>query len=59
MLLLLESIKVAVPKLHAKVGSKEQPGTQEQVDDLAATIRSLTGDGVMITQLLVKEIFQI
>ena len=48
-LLLLESIKVAVPKLHAKVGSKEQPGTQEQVDDLAATIRNLTGDGVMIT----------
>jgi len=48
-LLLLESIKVAVPKLHAKVGSKEQPGTQEQVDDLASTIRNLTGDGVMIT----------
>jgi len=48
-LLLLESIKVAVPKLHAKVGNKDQPGTQEQVDDLASTIRNLTGDGVMIT----------
>lgn len=46
---LLESIKVAIPKLHAKVGSKEQPGTQEQVDDLASTIQSLTGDGVLVT----------
>jgi len=48
-LVLLESIKVAVPKLHAKVGSKEQPGTQEQVDDLASTIRNITGDGILIT----------
>ena len=46
---LLESIKVAVPKIHAKVGSKEQPGTQEQVDDLAATIRYITGDGILVT----------
>jgi len=46
---LLESIKVAVPKIHAKVGSKEQPGTQEQVDDLASTIRNITGDGILVT----------
>jgi|SaaInlV_150m_DNA_3_1039698.scaffolds.fasta_scaffold00334_23 hypothetical protein len=46
---LLESIKVAIPKLHAKVGSKDQPGTQDQVDDLAGTIQSLTGDGVLVT----------
>jgi len=48
-LVLLESIKVAVPKLHAKVGSKDQPGTQEQVNDLASTIRNITGDGILIT----------
>jgi len=48
-LVLLESIKVAVPKLHAKVGSKDMPGTQEQVNDLGATIRHITGDGVLVT----------
>ena len=48
-LVLLESIKVAVPKLHAKVGSKDVPGTQEQVDDLGGTIRNITGDGVLVT----------
>lgn len=47
--MLFRSIKVAIPKLHAKVGSKEQPGTQDQVDDLASTIQSLTGDGVLVT----------
>ena len=48
-LVLLESIKVAVPKLHAKVGTKDMPGTQEQVDDLGGTIRNITGDGVLVT----------
>lgn len=48
-LALIESIKVAIPKLHGKVGSKDNPGTQEQVDDLASTIRNASGDGVIVT----------
>ena len=48
-LFLLESIKIAVPKLHAKVGSKEFPGTQEQIDDLAGTIQYASGDGILVT----------
>ncbi len=48
-LFLLESIKIAVPKLHAKVGSKEFPGTQEQIDDLASTIQYASGDGILVT----------
>jgi len=48
-LYLLESIKVAVPKVHAKVGSKDFPGTQDQIDDLASTIQNSTGDGIIVT----------
>tara|TARA_Y100000310_G_C20699335_1_gene828266 strand:- start:1105 stop:2871 length:1767 start_codon:yes stop_codon:yes gene_type:complete len=48
-LFLLESIKVAVPKVHAKVGSKDFPGTQDQIDDLASTIQYSTGDGIIVT----------
>ena len=59
-LALIESIKVAIPKLHGKVGSKEIPGTQDQVDDLAATIRSAAGDGVIVTneRVAIEEIAQ-
>ena len=57
-LALIESIKVAIPKLHGKVGSKEIPGTQDQVDDLASTIRSASGDGVIVTddRVVIEEI---
>jgi len=59
-LALIESIKVAIPKLHGKVGSKEIPGTQDQVDDLASTIRSASGDGVIVTneRVVIDEIAQ-
>ena len=48
-LYLLESIKIAVPKLHAKVGTKEFPGTQDQINDLARTIETASGDGIIVT----------
>lgn len=46
---LLQSIKFAIPKFHAKVGEKDKPGTQPEIDATVDLLNSLPADGVLVT----------
>jgi len=48
-LALLQAIKFAISKFHAKVGEKDKPGTGPEVDSLITLLNSLPSDGVLVT----------
>jgi len=46
---LLQAIKFAIPRYHGKVGEKDKPGTQPELDALADLIDTLPHDAVLVT----------
>jgi len=48
-LALLQAIKFSIPRYHAKVGEKDKPATQPEIDGTASYIDTLPADGVIVT----------
>lgn len=48
-LALLQSIKFAIAKFHAKVGTKDKPGTPQEIQSTIELLNGLPSDGVLVT----------
>jgi len=48
-LALLQAIKFAIPRYHAKVGERDKPATQIEIDNTAEYLDTLPSDAVIVT----------